>query len=344
MLSTANIQTIFEKCKKKKLFCVYSKDICGFIWIYEQLSVILSLLYNIKHTIMKVLLFSFLVIFVFSGCNKSYKYVEIVKEKSVLSNSYEQKEKEAKNIIAKNDSIAYLEAYKKFLISLKVSKEMKAAGMEFASIPIRFSLYDDKGKEVKVYVDNKILDEIERKISSLGSGIKETFPNNSQKVQNPIDSIKIKELTPLFSFKKDEFDPRGLTWIVPKSAPKYTNQNGIYCYFQKDVDGVSNFRIRIQYYAEDWLFIRKYQFSIDGEAYEFIPNNVETDHDSNVWEWCDEKLTISNIEIVKALSTSKNAKIKFVGRQYHDIRTITKREIEGIKDALDLYVAMGGIL
>ena len=28
MLSTANIQTIFEKCKKKQLFCVRSEDIC----------------------------------------------------------------------------------------------------------------------------------------------------------------------------------------------------------------------------------------------------------------------------------------------------------------------------
>lgn len=42
MLSTANIQTIFEKCKKKQLFCFLGKDICLFICIYEQLSVILS--------------------------------------------------------------------------------------------------------------------------------------------------------------------------------------------------------------------------------------------------------------------------------------------------------------
>lgn len=41
MLSTANIQTIFEKCKKKQLFCFLGKDICLFICIYEQLSVIL---------------------------------------------------------------------------------------------------------------------------------------------------------------------------------------------------------------------------------------------------------------------------------------------------------------
>lgn len=45
MLSTANIQTFFERSKKKKLFCFKSKDICGFICICEQLSFIL-LSYN----------------------------------------------------------------------------------------------------------------------------------------------------------------------------------------------------------------------------------------------------------------------------------------------------------
>ena len=42
MLSTANVQTFFEKSKKKQLFCVMHEDIWRFISIYERLSVILS--------------------------------------------------------------------------------------------------------------------------------------------------------------------------------------------------------------------------------------------------------------------------------------------------------------
>ena len=81
MLNTANIQTIFEKSKEKKLFCFKSKDTCGFICIYEQLSVILSLLYNIKHTVMKKILSSLIVSLLLFGCqNREEKAAELIKQ------------------------------------------------------------------------------------------------------------------------------------------------------------------------------------------------------------------------------------------------------------------------
>jgi len=43
MLSTANVQTFFEKSKKKQFFCVMHEDIWRFICIYERLSVILPM-------------------------------------------------------------------------------------------------------------------------------------------------------------------------------------------------------------------------------------------------------------------------------------------------------------
>lgn len=48
--------------------------------------------------------------------------------------------------------------------------------------------------------------------------------------------------------------------------------------------------------------------------------------------------------IIKALAVAKSAKIKFVGRQYSEVRTITAKELESIKNVLDLYSAMGGSL
>lgn len=160
-----------------------------------------------------------------------------------------------------------------------------------------------------------------------------------------LDSIKIKELSPLFSLQKDEFDPKGLTWVQPKNRPLYANKNGIYCYFQKNDDGISNFRLRIQYYGEKWLFIEKYQFSIDGKAYEFVPLIVKRDHDGDVWEWCDEQIKYPDeIKLIKALANAKEAKIKFVGRQYYNIKPISKKQINTIKETLDFYTAMGGKL
>lgn len=119
----------------------------------------------------------------------------------------------------------------------------------------------------------------------------------------------------------------------------------MFCYFMKDNDGVSNFRIQIQYYADNWLFIRKYQFSIDGKAYELMPNSVERDNsDDKIWEWCDHCITLdSEKQIIQALSNAKNAKIKMIGDQYYHIRTIKQSELKSIKETVQLYNAMGGV-
>lgn len=284
----------------------------------------------------KILLLA--VIVILGSCNKTYKYVETVKEKSLFGNSYEEKDDEPETISAPNDSIAYLEAYEKFCISVKARLEVKKQIGETFSIPTHFTLYNSENEEVNPYINPETLNEIEERIMSLGM--------EKPKVQEVrVDSAKIKELSPFFDFKKDEFDPKGTTWISPKSRPKYVNRNGMYCYFSTTEGELSPIRFQIQYYADDWLFIRKYQFSIDGNAYELIPDDVETDHSGGkIWEWCDQAIRGDDMQIIKALAGAKSAKIKFVGRQYSEVKTITSKELESIKNVLDLYIAMGGSL
>ena len=280
-----------------------------------------------------------------ASCDKSYKYVEIIDEKSMFDDSYESKQEEPEQITAKNDSIAYIKAFEKFCISVKVWRDMAKKGMVLATVPKDFKIYNQYGKEVYVGISNKILDSIQSEIMGLGSSFTEYQENETE--NHIIDTLKVEELSPLFNFKKDEFDPNGITWIKPKTAPKYTNRNGIYCYFSKDNFGVSNFRFRIQYHDDDWLFIEKYQFSIDGKAYEYIPVNVERDSGNGgmIWEWSDERVsTYNDKEILEALSNANVAKIKFIGSQYYDIRTITRKELQSIKNAIDLFKAMGGVL
>lgn len=160
-----------------------------------------------------------------------------------------------------------------------------------------------------------------------------------------IDSAKIEILKSRFEFKKDEFSTTGATWIRPKSAPKYINRNGIFCYFKKAENEIGDLRLQIQYHADNWLFIKKYGFSIDGDAYEFTPKNVETDsgNGGKIWEWVDIPVTNQNLKnIVNALSKAKTVKIKFYGTQYYDVRTVTSKEIQSIFDTIELYKAMGG--
>lgn len=159
-----------------------------------------------------------------------------------------------------------------------------------------------------------------------------------------IDSVKIALLKQNFILKKDEFSNDNVIWYEPKSAPKYVNQNGIYCYFQTQNDIPNNFRFRVQYMAEDWLFFESVQFSIDGNAYKYIPLNTKTDHGNGlIWEWFDEQISSSSDRgLIEALAYSKNVKVKFNGRQYQKIKKLTKNQIIDIKNTLELYRAMGG--
>lgn len=162
------------------------------------------------------------------------------------------------------------------------------------------------------------------------------------KRKDSINNLTIKELKPFFNISKDEFNPNGLTWYKPKNASKYVNENSVYCYFQVIDNKASNFRFRLQYLNDEWLFIKKVQFSIDGQPYEFTPINVESDNDTEIWEWFDENIDAFSEPLIDAISKAKVVKMKLIGRQYYDTKTMTKYQIESINKTYKLYKAMNG--
>jgi hypothetical protein len=302
----------------------------------------------IKNTLL-VLLFAV----VLTSCDKKYTYVEIVLDKGIFG-GVDKKEKEPKIIKAKNDTLAYLDAYQKFCISVKVNKDMKETYGETYSIPLEFKLLNDKGDNIvnSIFFATRAEQEkmIEERIFSMNTNIKESSEKiRTEKIEEfkksvKIDSVKVKELEKFFTLKKDEFSNNNKIWYTPKSAPQYTNRNGIYCYFQTENGMPSNLRFRVQYYNDDWLFFNKIQFSIDDKAYEYIPSDTETDSGNGgyIWEWFDESVTSTDKELLYALANAKNAKMKFIGRQYYDIKTITQEQKLAIKRTLELFNALGG--
>ena len=292
---------------------------------------------------MKKFLIIFIMAALFIGCGKTNKakeeiklkgqYIYVEKRLDTSSISKDKMKEERDTIFAENDSLAYVYAYRKFCISQEVVNKVEKETGILPYSPISFSLYDDKGNAVLVKISNETLASIrkENNLEIMGGD------GNSGK-----DSVLMAKLKPLFSFKGDEFDANGTVWVTPKSAPKYVDVNSIYCYFAQTGNSVSNFRIKIQYRADEWLFIRKYQFLIDGKPFEFIPSKMERDNRDYIWEWCDEAIGASDEELIKALANAKTVKVKFIGDQYHDIRKLSSKEIKGIKNTYDLYKAMGG--
>lgn len=288
------------------------------------------------------------ILLVATSCNsgKEYKYIQVNMAMGQFASSAQEVEEEPVAIIASSDSEAYVKAYEKFCISQRVYLDVANQIDMLQDIPVYFKLLSPKGENIaNIEFQNKdtIEASIRRRIESLDGTAK--IDNAAMKDEAPaIDSTAVKELSRYFNINKDEFDKNGKAWYIPKSAPKYTNANGIFCYFEVVNGKADNFRFKIQYHADDWLFIQRVQFSIDGNAYEYIPLNMETDSGNGgfIWEWFDENVRSSDIPLIEALANAKDAKMKLQGRQYFDIKKISKDQILNIKRSLALYKALGG--
>ena len=231
---------------------------------------------------------------------------------------------------------------------------MKTSLGKTYSTPKEFKLLNDKGIDIinsVVFVNKSQREkEIEDKVFSLGNSVQESLDANKKDAANKfketskIDSSKVKELTKYFRQKKDEYSTDNKIWYKPKSSPEYANANGIYCYFCTENGIPNNLRFKLQYYADDWLFFKSVQFSVDEKAFEFIPLKTETDNGDGgyIWEWFDEALSSSDKDLIYALANAKSAKMKLNGRQYYKEKIITQEQINSIKRTLDLYHSMGG--
>lgn len=240
---------------------------------------------------------------------------------------------------ALSDSLAFIEAYERHFISEKTFYDVQALLKDTASYrDLGFSLTDDKGRDI-LSIPFHDRDSI---IKSLYYDIVTPYKvkYDSMLADMAKDRIKVDELKPFFNFDVDEFEK--CTWVKPKDSPKSITENGIYCYFSLVNGKACNLRFKIQYRADDWLFIRSYKILIDGDSYDYNPNKIERDHCDFIWEWSDAQVTPYSEMLLNSLKHSKAAKIRFVGRQYNQDRNITPKQLVSIKRTMDLFYSLGG--
>lgn len=152
-----------------------------------------------------------------------------------------------------------------------------------------------------------------------------------------------KSLKSHFRIKKDEFN--GTYRYEHKSAPEFVNQNGVYVFFLTNGEGVTpdkkNMFFSLQYYGDDWLFIKSVDFLIDGQRYYFQPSQWKHDNDSKVWEWTVDRMGV-NEDIVAALKNAKVAKMRLNGQKYNKDKVITAEQLKAIRETCQYFEALGG--
>lgn len=140
-------------------------------------------------------------------------------------------------------------------------------------------------------------------------------------------------------------DIKEITWYTDKSTPIYANRNNIHLYFGKMTENTPFLRLKIQYTASDWLFIKYYTIKTDNNTHNIYTTygDVKKDNDGGeIWEWYDVPVDNLLYEIIKDIISSKNVKLRYNGDNYYKDRTITNSEIQALKNVLDAYEALGG--
>lgn len=167
----------------------------------------------------------------------------------------------------------------------------------------------------------------------------ETTVSAPKYTQEQIDSIsnEIKSLSKNFTETTDEFN--GISWIKPKSMPKYRNQNGIYMYFQIDNGKPTNLRFVIQYYADDWLFIKKVWFLIDDKRRDY---ELSFDRDNGdggmIWEWCDAQC--NDPVFLAYILDAKSVKLKLEGTHYSEEKAVSAKELKSMQETIRYYMLL----
>jgi len=141
-------------------------------------------------------------------------------------------------------------------------------------------------------------------------------------------------------------DVKSLKFYYDKSSPRYVNANGFALYAGQESGSDPYLYLEIQYFGSDWLFIKSYFFNIDGETYEITPNygEIETDHDSDVWEWYNKPATVENIGMIQKIIKSKKTVVRLEGDKYYKDVTITQTQKTALKNVLTVYQGLGGTL
>lgn len=137
---------------------------------------------------------------------------------------------------------------------------------------------------------------------------------------------------------------RDICWYKAASAAKFTNANTFHLYFGRTSSGAfTDLRLRVQYFADDWLFISNAWAKADDVRVQVPSGKWERDNNHDIWEWSDVAIdTPRSASAIKTIATAKSVVIRFEGRQYHNDRTLTATQLKALRDVITAYETVTG--
>lgn len=135
-----------------------------------------------------------------------------------------------------------------------------------------------------------------------------------------------------------------ITWYRHKLSPESNASNALFTYIGQKEKSVW-LRMKITYTADDWLFIKKYTFNVDGVNFPVSINWGDRNSDNSggsIWEWVDFPVDAQAYGLLIGICESKRTILRYEGRQYYKDRDITSAEKQAIREVVAAYAALGG--
>lgn len=141
--------------------------------------------------------------------------------------------------------------------------------------------------------------------------------------------------------KKEVDEIKGITWISHKGAPVLAKYVSLYFATKDGTAKDYPLRLRIQYYDDDWLFVRSLTIKADDRTYEMPQLDFKRDNASgSIWEWMDEP--VKDHQMVKQIMSAKRVIIRFNGNTYYSDFTLPQAQQEQMREVYAAWQGLGG--
>ncbi len=138
----------------------------------------------------------------------------------------------------------------------------------------------------------------------------------------------------------DYDDIKKTTTYYDKGFPPSYWQSVVMLLIDKPDNGQPTLWMKVTYHGDDWLFVNKYIFNIDGVNYNYIPLSVSRDNNSTVWETSVTLVGDDEMKIINAVLAGTKTKMRYEGDKYYKDRDITAAEKTAMQNVLATYAAL----
>ncbi|ANH98970.1 hypothetical protein A8L59_16620 [Pseudomonas koreensis] len=153
---------------------------------------------------------------------------------------------------------------------------------------------------------------------------------------------KAKALAQLDSkLQKNTDEIEGITWISHANQPVLDTYISLYFGTKDGKVGNYPLRMKLNYYADSWLFVEGVTIKADDQTYNLNHLSFERDNGSgSIWEWSDS--AVLDKAMIDKIIGSKKVIVRFNGKQYYHDLIVPEAQKKAMADMVAAWERYGG--